>query len=185
MADVSTSPAVCYVVRNGYAWARIFIRHGIGETGAGHPRGWVDVSVLSDFGSFGYCWSHIGSTPWNAFLGELDFEYAMRKMFGAAYDAPLSLDSACARAREIIIDRRRQDCMTKEDARSLWDAIEDCCDQSTFLRDLDENSGGAMYRNDLWDSRWTEPNSQAVGFWSEIWPHFIDAISQPANEVAA
>jgi len=180
--DVATGPDVaCYTVRNGFAWAYLFVRSGTGETGTGEPRGWVHVSVLSDYGSFGYCWSHIGSSPWWEFLADLDFEYAMRKMMGARYDVALNLDAACAKVREVVIERRRDGGMSREDARALWDALPSC-DESTFLADLDHHSGGRMYRHELWDLRWTEPNPQARGFWEEIWPHFVAGI-QPCEQI--
>lgn len=178
--DISNAPATCYTIRNGWSWAHIFMRHGMGETNDGHARGWVHVSVISDFGSFGYCWSHTGNTPGPKFLGELSFDYAMRKMFGQAYDVPLCVDDMAKKVREIVLDARRQGSMPKDDARSLWDALPYCEDQATFLRDLDDHSGGAMYRHELYDDRWTEPNPQARGFWADIWPHFLEALGARA-----
>ncbi len=166
----------CFTVRNGFAWAHIFVRHGMGETGKGDPRGWVHVSVLSDYGSFGYCWSQIGSEPWWEFLADLDFEYAMRKMLGQHFEVPLDIDACREKAKRFVIERRRERSMSREDARELWNAMWWCDDALTFLADLDRQSGGAMYRHEMWDMRWTEPSPQARGFWEEIWPHFIAGI---------
>lgn len=185
LARVTQSDATCYTVRNGFAWAHIFVRHGVGETNAGDPRGWVNVSILSDYGSFGYCWSHIGGRPWQKFLREVGFDYAMQKMMGDRFKVPMDLHSAGNKVREIVIDGRRNGSMSKDDARALWDALDYCDDQASFLRDLDEHSSGAMYRNELFYSNWEEANPQAVGFWREIWPHFLDVIDPPATAVAA
>lgn len=174
---VEAHEAQCYSIRQHFYWAYIFVRHGAGETDAGNPRGWVHVSVLSDFGHFGYCWSHIGSRPWWRFLGEISFDYAMNKMLGRQFDVPLDIDAARDKLRAHVIDQRKTDCMSKKDARDLWDAAAICDSGVRFLEDLDAYSNGAMYRHELWDMRWTQPNPQAVGFWKHIWPHFITAIT--------
>lgn len=81
--SVCVETADCFRVRNGSAWAEIFVRHGIGTMDDGKtPRRWVHLSVLSDFGDFGYCWSHIGG-DWVSFLSGLEFDYAMGKLFGS------------------------------------------------------------------------------------------------------
>lgn len=181
--DAASGPdVICYTVRNGFAWAYISVRSGVGQTGTGDPRGWVNVAALSDYGTFGYCWSHIGSEPWWKFLADLDFEYAMRKMLGARYDAPLDLEAACDKVKAMVLEHRREGSWSREDARALWDALP-YCNETTFLADLDHHSDGAMSRHELWYCRWTQPSPQARGFWDDIWPHFIAGIT-PAAEVA-
>lgn len=193
---VTATPAVCYTVRNDWAWAHIFIRSGMGQTGNGDPRGWVDVSVISDFGSFGYCWSHIGNRPWQEFLAEVDFHYAMQKMMGPRFTEHMSMDECAEKARRTVLQLRREDSLTKTDARELWDAIPDIDTEyppQAFLSEWDRASSGAMYRNELWDMVWLKEAPQAVGFWAEIWPHFVasiqadrarQALSQASGEAA-
>lgn len=185
-ATVSTSPATCYTVRNGWAWAHIFVQHGMAQEERG-PRYWVHVSILSDYGDFGYCWSHIGER-WQAFLAGISFDYAMQKMMGPRFSEHLSLDDCKAKARELVLDRRRNDGLTKTEARELWDAVDDTDENypvEAFLCEWDRASSGAMYRNDLWDGNWKQPAPAAVGFWSEIWPHFTAAITAESAQVAA
>lgn len=181
-AKVTTSPATCYTVRNGWAWAYIFVRHGTShDRPSGDARHWVHVSVISDYGEFGYCWSHIGE-DWRAFLSGLNFGYAMRKMLGARLDVPLDVDEAFEKAKAIVLRYRRGQSLDRKDARALFDAIEDSSgadDCRDFLRRWDDNSGGLFYRYELWDCRWDKPNPQAEGFWSEIWPHFCAALVAP------
>ncbi len=175
---LTAEAATCYTIRNGWAWAHIFVRHGVGQTGSGDPRGWVHVAVISDYGSFGYCWTHIGGTPWVEFLTNLDMHYAMQKMLGERFRVPLSGSEALDRALPLIIDNRRNG-MSKADARELFDAAkeaETCDGVQAFLRDWDDRSGGLFYRHELWDSRWDKVNPQAEGFWRDIWPHFLTAI---------
>lgn len=181
----AVNPAACFDVHNGWAWAHIFIRDG--SAGYGETlRNWVEISVVSDFGEFGFCWSHIGPSHWADFLGELDFDYAMKKMMGPRARVPLDLAEATAKARADILEHRRRTALTREDARALWDAIDLAADLDgdarDFLRAWDDFSDGAMYRCEMFDGRWDKPNPQGVGFWTEIWPVFTAAI---ARKVAA
>lgn len=174
----SVEAATCYVIHTGDGgWARIFTRDGTGKQGDGAPRYWVDLSIISDFGNYGYCWSHIGG-DWRAFLRNLDFHYAMQKLAGEHFMTPLQIADAIRKARDLVLDGRRNG-MAKADARELWDALDtaDFNSPHTFLTDLDNASGGAMYRNEFWDSRWIEPSAAARGFWREIWPLFLEALS--------
>ncbi len=170
----------CRTIRNGFYWAHIFVQEGCGKLNDGSPRHWANVAILSDFGTFGYCWTHMGE-PWPEFCRDLDFHYAMGKLAGRHFYEPLDIDECRIKTREIVLERRRTDCMTKEDARALWDALLDCCEASTFLADLDRLSDGAMYREELWDARWEQPSASARGFWSEIWPHYLAAIATEAG----
>lgn len=184
-ASVTLRDAACYTVRNGWAWAHLFVRAG--QTGQGDEvSGWVHLSVISDYGSFGFCWSHIGAGPWQQFLAGLDKHYAMNKMLGDRYRVPLSGVEAEERARERVIDLRRNG-GSREDARQLWEAIPDGADSGDareFCRRWDCDSGGAFYRHELWDARWDKVNPQADGFWSDIWPLFIQAIHPDPQCVA-
>lgn len=185
--SVTEHPATCYTVRNGWAWAYIFVRHGVGELQDGSPRGWVNVAVISDYGSFGYCWSHIGSEPWQDFLADLDLHYAMNKMLGERFRVPLTIDEAEAKGRETILQYRREGSLDATDARKLWDGLTDANRDGSldsFLRSWDDCSGGRWYAHDWWDHRWDKVNPQAEGFWQEVWPHFVAAI-KPAEPAAA
>jgi len=173
-ASVVVAPAACYTVRNGWAWAHIFVRHGMGTNLDGSPRGWVHLSVISDYGSFGYCWTHIGACPWREFLTGLDLHYAMNKMLGPRFKVPLSGIEAEEKARSLVIDGRRNG-ISKSDARELWDGIpagDDFPEAGEFCRAWDSQSSGAFYRHELWDCEWQKVNPQATGFWSDVWPVF-------------
>lgn len=180
---VERDGAACYLVNNNWAWAHIFIRDG--QAGYGDSlRHWVEVSVVSDFGEFGRHWSHIGC-DWREFLSGLSFDYAMGKMLGSRFRTPLSVADAADKARREVLDLRRQGGLSRPAARDLWNAIGDAegtdGNARDFLREWDHFSSGAMYANQLYDARWDEPSAEARGFWEEIWPHFITAIS-PAGD---
>ncbi|PZQ59254.1 MAG: hypothetical protein DI570_16470 [Phenylobacterium zucineum] len=187
--SVTEHPATCYTVRNGWAWAHIFVRHGTskGELSTGGDRHWVHVSVLSDFGEFGYCWSHIGE-DWRKFLANLDLHYAMNKMLGPRFRVPLGIEEADAKGRQLILQGRRENNLTTEDARKLWDGLKEAeTDEGLdhFLRDWDRGSGGLWYAQQWWDYRWDKVNPQAEGFWEKVWPHFVAHLTEQPVEVVA
>lgn len=191
-ATVTTSTATRYTVRNGWAWAYIFVDHGIEPAPnlTGRERRWVNVSVISDYGSFGFCWSHIGG-DWREFLASLDMHYAMNKMLGPHFRVEMSGDEAARQARKIILDdRRARGGISREEARSLWDAV-DLADQDNgaraFFRSWDSWADGKPYDREYYSDRWDKVNPQAEGFWLNIWPHFVAAIcpAATASEAAA
>jgi hypothetical protein len=181
--DVGTDDATCFSVRNGWAWARIFVRSGEALCLDGSTRHWADISVISDYGSFGHHWSHMGE-PWYEFIQGLDFGYAMQKFMGERFQVPMRIEDARAKVRRVVLEQRREGSMDADDARGLYDGANDCEEAATFLEDLDRASSGAMYRHELWDWKWTEPNPQARGFWDEIWPHFTAAVRDSVTEAA-
>lgn len=184
--SVTVAPATCYTVRNGWAWAHLFVRHGVRQETDGRATSWAHVSVVSDYGSFGFCWTHMGPRTWHEFLAGLSFGYAMQKFMGAGFRVPMPPHDAANKARRLVLEARRNG-ISAEAARTLFDAVEAAetadDEDGSFLRAWDRHSGGAMYRHELYDADWTQPSPQAIGFWAEIWPHFIAAI-QPTAEAA-
>lgn len=189
-ARTTTSPATRYTVRNGWAWAYLYVDHGVVKADklTSNDRHWVSVSVISDYGSFGFCWSHIGE-DWRDFLAGIDFDYAMKKMMGLRLWVPLDVSEASDKAKSTVIDLRRHDCLSREEARDLYDAAEsasgDAFNCQHFLAEWNSESMGKVSSRDLYDGRWEKYNPQAVGFWADIWPHFIAAIQAEAVEVVA
>jgi hypothetical protein len=173
-SSVTTSPAVCYTVRNGWAWANLYVRHGSAKVGD-QPRYWVELSINSDYGSFGFYWSHIGG-DWRKFLAGIDMHYAMNKMMGSRFMVPLTGYEAAAEARKIVLDGRRHREFDKREASVLWEAIDLAdkdADATVFLRSWDDGSEGLFYGHELYSGGWNKVNPQAEGFWQEVWPHFV------------
>lgn len=184
--NVSTKreSAACYLIRNGLPWAEIYVRHGMGKTGAGDPRGWVNVSVISDFGSFGYCWSHIGATPWHEFLATLDFDYAMNKFLSGKHRVSVDGHEAQRRAHAHVLRLRRERTLSKDQASALYHGATTADpDQglSVFLSDWGRESGEPFHRFEMWSYDWKMESPAARGFWSDIWPLFVAEITAEAE----
>lgn len=178
-----TSEATCYTVRNGWGWANIYVRHGQGKCADESPRYWVELVVNSDYGSFGFMWTHIGEN-WGSFLSDLDMHYAMNKLMGERFEVELTGEEALEHARGLILEERRQGSIDKAYARDLWDSA-DLADTDSgspaFFRSWDNWSDGKAYEREYHVDRWKKVNPQAEAFWKDIWPHFVAEI-RPKKE---
>lgn len=165
-----------FIVRQGYSWASIYVRpfsspmdHG------GKPMLGAEVLINSDHGVFGYCWTSMGEN-WQPFLGSLSFDYAMGKFRGQALKVPKPHRESCADIRRYILEERRERVMSKEDARTLWDAADpdwfNDIEPGSFFRVFDERSGGRAYQLDYWEYDFTMNDPAMVQFWERLWKPF-------------
>lgn len=172
---VTKAVAELYQVRSGQgslAWGDITLKCG--------PES-VSVTVTSDYGTFDHYWSHCGGEP-KAFLTGLDFDYTMKKLSGGS----LWVADTCAYENEIkdrIIECRKDDCISKEDARTAWDDM---------LAINEEFDGGdlffhALYDHDMFTSIFgdyeampsaTKYCGRCVIFYNDIWMPFIESLKK-------
>jgi len=177
----SVGDVTLFSVRNGWEWGDIFVRPS--KDGA-------EVVAHSSFGTFGYNWIAMGG-DWREFLLSCSREYAMRKLAGHFYDAPLSHDEFVAAMRkelddyeESVIDawgildpdqeRRIKLCRDALDDDWGW---EDVPVEALFWH-FNERASGAPYALELYETRMTKINPQVVGFWETIWEPFGDYLAQ-------
>jgi hypothetical protein len=111
-----------------------------------------------------------------AFLLDVEFESFMTKCLGNdfwQFDGHASVEMV----KKTILQSRREEGLSAEDARQLWDDV-------SFASDTAEGSEPAFYV--ALDDVCTEesigpasefvvhkPNTQAQSFWNELWPHFV------------
>lgn len=167
-------PAESYYIRSSdaFSWAYVFVKTGKRT----ENEEWITVSVVSDFGNFGYAWTHVGASG-KRFLTEISFEYAMEKFLGERFRV-FDKDKTVQALREHVIDRRRNGTWKKSDARELWDLVSEaqsCSFEHEFFRGIEEGSD-YFWRDSLYEMRRTSPCPQAVGFWKFIWPEFVRAL---------
>lgn len=194
MAEASVTKSVMetYTVRNGFeratiavrCWSRPVKRHDDKPDDTYHCG---EILINSSFGSWANTWTACGC-PFKEFLTEVEFDYAFGKFMGASlriYDG----ERTVRKLRSKIIDERRTHALDRDQARAVWDAIEE---NETELESSSRDYCECMWRiardlgitersrHPLW-GEFTEPfyctedcyDPQPVGFWREIWPHFI------------
>lgn len=195
---------IVYRVRGGhgdYEWATIVVREWCTQPDpmcGGRKRECGEILIYSSFGSWAHQWGHLG-TPFRRWLLTADFGYVFTKFMGEK----LSRFDGDASVREMfktIATNRRERTLDAEQAREAWDLMERHRSQA----EASEHDFGyamldiARYLDDehpLHDTfsdpcgwpRSTHDDYQAVGFWRDIWPVFINHLRtelQPAAVAA-
>jgi hypothetical protein len=174
---VTKSQAELYQVRSSkgsLAWGDITLICG---------KESVSFTATSDYGTFDYRWTHCGGEP-KAFLCKLDFQYAMKKLTGGKLYIP-NPNGYRKEIKEKIIEARKENYLTKEQAKTAWDEM---------LAIQDEYKKGEIFFNELYEHEFfeqvfgdceglpssTEPDHCAVDFWNEIWTPFIQELKKEA-----
>lgn len=178
-----------YQVRDGFAWANIYVRTAKIKDEGNRCRTLIEVVSNSDYGVFGFCWGY-ASGDWRVWLSDLDFHYAMGKMAMGRFQQPMSIESCIENARRIIRERRADGGMSAGDGHKLRDVLYRHVFEwgaEAFLRELDEETGGLVVHHQLYDHRWEEVSPQARGFWDRIWVPFAASLTEAvaADAVAA
>lgn len=195
---VTKSVRECYEVRENHEWANIVLKcwDRPANVGTQHACTYYcgEITIQSSFGTWGYVWTACG-VPFKQFLMRAEFDYVFTKFMGTKlerYDG----EGTLLEVKRDILRERRQNSLNSEEAREVWDAV----DWERDRIESDETSCGYALMevassigkdHPMHDSfadpcawpRITKPDSQAVGFWSELWPPFLAELrreTQPA-----
>lgn len=168
---IERKPAVAWTLRNGYDFAEIFVRHGQRRDRSG-PNTWVAVSIVSSYGDWGYFWSNCGHRPWWCFLADLNRQYAMEKFMGAGY-RPASVEATLNGMRANLIERRREGCLSAEDAREAWDVLALCDGGGSLDAVMHTASVTRAFGDCYFDMVRTEVSPHAIGFWERFWTPWV------------
>lgn len=192
-----------YQVRGGhgdYEWATILIR-GFQATGNdGQPREVGEILIHSSFGSWAYQWGHLGQPFKGWIAGCDDRSYVAEKFLGSkarVFDG----DATVRELRRRIIAWRREGDFDKDQARVVWDWIEENEIELSTSADSFCNCmyGGARdcevdgrrrtrgFFDEPWELTYTTLDHQFAGFWRDIMPPFQEALRAElaqAKEVA-
>ena len=174
---VIKSQAELYQVRaGGCTWGDIVLVCG---------KESVSVMATSDYGSFDYFWSHCGGEP-KAFLCGLDFQYTMKKLTNGKLYVP-DPDGYEVEIKENIIEARKDESLTKEQARTAWDDMlshkEAYPEGDLFYQGLVEHNLFEQVFGDYENLPSSEVECcRAVDFWKDIWAPFIAELKE---EIAA
>lgn len=142
------------------------------------------ISIVSSYGNYSYYFSSTGMN-FKDFLSKLNFDYFMKKTYPKYMKFNFE-DTINQYKATILEDRRNQD-ITKEEALEYWEDlnyIEDCGnDINYFFSELDGTSFGKNYLiDDYYDTVIKKPCVQAVGFWEEVWPKFMEILQKEKQE---
>jgi len=158
----------CYKIRHesGNYWADITIDVTSDRSGR--------ISISSDYGNYANYWGACGSGL-KQFLIDLNLEYAADK-FGA--DRWFDLDCTLKGYKQRVLEYRRDETLTADLAREIWDEInelEDCSNKSEFEARM-WNQSKLMRMYDHCPDIDYGITPQFNKFWKTVWPIFTDAI---------
>ena len=133
----------------------------------------------SSYGDWSYAWPNHGRKSFKLFILELekDWYYLLDKVSDEIFD----FDETVKRWKKIIIDWRKQDECTKEQARKIYDFINEDLDESegeTCIRRLEESEARqdinvCVYEEFPLEKNWS---GQDIIFAKTIWPMLCDIL---------
>lgn len=177
----------CYIVRGEHGErGRFFLREGEHPKDAGGRSYWCELVCNTGYGAVGHYWGNMGR-PAAEFLASLNKGYLLTKLWGLeaqVYHGPTAVRSA----KEQLFRARRNDRMSRDLAREVFDAVDDLgSDPSEYdwvecIRDNDFLYGLALDG----ELRSQALNPMAEGFWRDLWPAFLAELQeQPLRVVNA
>jgi hypothetical protein len=190
----------CYEVRADHEFANITIDcwQRQANVGTKHEGTYYcgEIVIHSSFGTWGHTWGAC-AVPFKQFLAEVEFDYVFTKFMGTElrrFDGEVTLREV----RREILEQRRNNRTTTDEAREAWDLV---AEEESRIESSETDCGYALHdiASSLSDDhpmhdyfadpmswpRCTKPDIQAVGFWRELWPLFIEAIKAESVKVAA
>ncbi|MEB5557091.1 hypothetical protein GOP97_15090 [Vibrio cholerae] len=176
MTKVIKTQAELYQVRHKTfgGWGDIFLICGQES---------VRVAINSDYGTFAHNWTHCGGDP-KEFLTDIDFDYCMKKLTNYKHYVPAP-EQYPIEVKQSIIESRREENLTKEEAREAWEDMLNT-----------EHSEGDLYFKELIDHPLFEkvfgateylPSAQKVDpccqdFWDKVWFPFIGQLKEELTQ---
>ena len=142
------------------------------------------MQCLSSYGKWSYAWPHHGRKTFKHFLLEMerDWDYLLRKVSDPVFD----FDQSVKYWKKHIIDVRRENSCTKEQARDAFDVINDLnIDDAGYCASV-LNSSHAIREADpyFWDvlGGVEEYPYEAKTFAQTIWPMLCEVIRGELKE---
>ena len=166
--NISKSKAEIYRIRNiensWFAWADITIDENV-ESGR--------ISISSDYGNWSYYWSSCGCS-FKEFLCGVSIDYVAEKFRESHW---FDQEATIQHLKHIIIEQRKQDDLTEEEARSYYNLIETDLehiqDQTVFEIALHQSE---LSQIDEWFEVSTNISPSFNQFWENPWQAFISQL---------
>ena len=175
---VAKSTVELYKIRHtsGCYWADITIDAN-GRTGR--------ISIASDYGSWSNYWGACGK-GFKSFLASINEGYVAEK-FGA--EPRIDVEASAKSWRNRILESRREEHITDEEARDAWDEIEGLAmyGHSQVEAELLQSNHLIEFLREWADYDWFEyePCPRFARFWKEIWPVLLAEFARETESITA
>lgn len=190
-----------YHVRAGYEWATIALKGWQAKDFDKQPREIGEILIHSSYGSWAYQWSHLGR-PFKQWLSTHDDKHYIAGKFLADKAYVFDGEKSVRDLRQSLIEHRRTGDISKNDARTIWDFIDensfelessadrfvqvlmDCArdadwqdeDPTHKYREHAPGRGARYFLAEPWERPSTSLNRQFSAFWDTIMPVFQQAL---------
>lgn len=197
-----------YRIRHQGEWATICVQ-GWQATGIdGTPREIGEILIYSSYGAWAYQWGHL-ALPFKQWLAKADEPgYIAGKFLGANADV-FDGEKSVRELRRSLLEHRRMGDLTKNDARAIWDFIEDhddemersadlfcermfdCVNQADWpprdgwYSDAGPERGARYFLEEPWERICTSMDHEFAAFWRVIWPVFSEQLRSELEAVTA
>ena len=167
-----------YKVRNKekHTWGDISVKFGECS---------VQLMINSDYGHFAYNWFSTGPNP-KEFLCRLSMDYTMNKLTsGDIYI--FDMDKNLLETKKIIIEKRRNNMISKEIAKICYDEMLEFFKESNDMNYVMNLITKHKYCDEIFDEwefipHFTKIKSNIINFWNDIWILFIKKIQEELKE---
>ena len=180
-ATIKKKMIQAYEVRNDGDFGNISIEE-ISYQREDGPRHACRVMVTSSYGDYGYFWNHCGVRGKKSLIG-MSMDYCMGKFMGKSLDV-FDLDATIKAMKKPLVEAMRKREISRTLAREYWDCIENIeserpNNESMFVTACYEHFSD-LRNDDRYSEPWhytaTRYDSNAVGFWNEIWLPLMDEL---------
>lgn len=166
------------MVRDGSEWARFFYHEAPPLTMRDNSRSYSATwCCVSSFGVFGHCWSSMGQ-PFAEFIQDIETDYLLRKI---GRKVTVS-EKAFSEVRRLILQCRREDRITKDEARAAMDDIATIeCEgghPEVALNELYWSVPISRVGIEWCDLTTQDWDTDSVLFAKKLWPLFVQAVQR-------
>lgn len=169
-------------VRANGEYGDFYLLEGSEPAADGRTRHWCQLTCNTAFGVVGHTWCSMGM-PAARFLSKISKDYALDKLWALnteVYDE----DTARTNMQKYLVKRRREDGISSDRARELWDDLK--TEDLSFEHCLIQFVYGDAFWQDAFGSdtpRYKIRNPQAEGFWKTLWPSFLAGLKANSEVV--
>lgn len=158
-----------FVRNENYAWCRLLLEESTGR-----------VVIISDYGSWTYCWSHIGEKTLEEFLAQLDRDYMGHKMLGV-HSEVIDEDATQEAIKQEIFKQRRVGSFSRDEARAEYSFLQELTDGCVDFNGWASNTA----IDDCYEYQRRCINPCWANFWKYLWRPLIKPALLPASVEAS
>ncbi len=164
-----------FMVKANRDWATVFLRYGEAKNMQGHVMHQGVMCIHSDYGTYGYWWSHMGK-PLPEFLCGIDTGYLLSKISRTE----TQYDEAEKNLKRAVVEARKSGAKPAA-CRKAYDAITDAFDEyggreAAFM--LYQNGALNDVIHDWCELFPSDHPPAAQQFAQRVWPEIVAALKE-------